>query len=125
MVKEPRPGRVKTRLGKDIGLVPATWWFRHQLRTMLRRLEDPRWELVLAVAPDFEGLKTRQFPAHLKRIPQGRGDLGVRMLRQLRNRPVCVVGSDIPDLKPSHIAKAFKALRKKEAGLPKFKDARL
>ncbi len=39
MVKEPRPGRVKTRLGRDIGMVPAAWWFRHQTRRLIRRLD--------------------------------------------------------------------------------------
>jgi len=79
MVKEPRPGRVKTRLGKDIGLTASAWWFRHQTRALLRRIEDPRWETVLAVAPDREGLQSRIWPAHLPRIAQGRGDLGDRM----------------------------------------------
>ena len=49
MVKEPRPGRVKTRLGRDIGLTTAAWWFRHQTRRLIRRLTDPRWDLILAV----------------------------------------------------------------------------
>ena len=52
MLKEPRVGRVKTRLGRDIGAVAATWWFRHQVQRVLRELEDPRWDLTLAVAPD-------------------------------------------------------------------------
>jgi len=38
MLKEPRAGRVKTRLGRDIGMVPAAWWFRHQVRGLLRRI---------------------------------------------------------------------------------------
>ena len=42
MLKEPRPGRVKTRLGREIGMVPAAWWFRHQVAALLRRIEDPR-----------------------------------------------------------------------------------
>ena len=42
MVKEPRAGRVKTRLGKDIGLTAAAWWFRHQVKRLLRRIDDPR-----------------------------------------------------------------------------------
>ncbi len=111
MVKEPRPGQVKTRLARDIGVIDATWWFRRQVRALLRRLDDPRWDLVLAVAPDYRGLASRQFPAHLPRHPQGRGDLGARMSRHLRNGPVCVVGSDIPGLKPIHVEKAFTALR--------------
>jgi glycosyltransferase A (GT-A) superfamily protein (DUF2064 family) len=28
MVKEPRPGKVKTRLGNDIGMVNAAWWYQ-------------------------------------------------------------------------------------------------
>jgi glycosyltransferase A (GT-A) superfamily protein (DUF2064 family) len=112
MVKEPRPGQVKTRLARDIGVIDATWWFRRQVRALLRRLQDPRWELVLAVAPDYRGQVSRQFPPHLMRLPQGRGDLGVRMSRVLRNGPVCVVGSDIPGVKPTHIARAFNALRR-------------
>ncbi|NNK16068.1 MAG: hypothetical protein HKP51_04085, partial [Sulfitobacter sp.] len=67
MVKEPHPGRVKTRLGADIGLVSAAWWFRNQVSTLLRRIEDPRWQVVLAVSPDVEGVQSRVWPAHLPR----------------------------------------------------------
>jgi glycosyltransferase A (GT-A) superfamily protein (DUF2064 family) len=52
MVKEPVSGRVKTRLGRDIGMVSAAHWFRLQALTAIRRLDDPRWDLVLAVTPD-------------------------------------------------------------------------
>lgn len=113
MVKEPRPGRVKTRLGRDIGLVPAAWWFRHQAQRLIRRLQDPRWHLVLAVTPDREGLQSRTWPAHLPRWPQGRGDLGDRMGRMLlraEGGPACLVGADIPGLDRPHIARAFGAL---------------
>lgn len=113
MLKEPRPGRVKTRLGRDIGLVGSAWWFRHQVRALLRRIEDPRWQTVLAVAPDHEGMQSRVWPAHLPRIPQGRGDLGGRMARILRSQPlgpVCIIGADIPDISRPRIAEAFTAL---------------
>ncbi|WP_299968567.1 TIGR04282 family arsenosugar biosynthesis glycosyltransferase [uncultured Roseobacter sp.] len=112
MLKEPRPGRVKTRLGRDIGLVPAAWWFRHQAGSLIRRLQDPRWDLVLAVSPDREGMLSRVWPAHLRRMPQGRGDLGERMARALRcgHGPVCIIGADIPGILPAHIARAFTAL---------------
>ena len=113
MLKEPHPGRVKTRLGKSIGMVRAAWWFRRQVARLLRRLDDPRWELILAVAPDAEGLQSRIWPAHLPRIPQGTGDLGARMgriLRSLPPGPVCIIGADIPGITPSRIAEAFAAL---------------
>ncbi len=113
MVKEPRPGRVKTRLGRDMGMTAAAWWFRHQTRSLIRRLQDPRWQIILAVAPDREGMASRVWPAHLPRWPQGRGDLGDRMGRMLRAAPpgpVCVIGADIPGIAPAHIASALNAL---------------
>ena len=113
MVKEPHPGRVKTRLGRDLGMVGAAWWFRHQTRALLKRLDDPRWQLVLAVAPDREGLQSRIWPAHLPRIPQGRGNLGDRMGRILRDLPpgrACIVGGDIPGIQKYHIRRGFTAL---------------
>lgn len=112
MVKVPRPGRVKTRLGRDIGMTAAAWWFRHQLKRLLRRVRDPRWDVVLAVAPDHEGLTTRCFPPDFVRWPQGRGDLGDRMIRAMRRArgPVCVIGADIPGVTRSHIARGFAAL---------------
>ena len=118
MLKEPRPGRVKTRLGRDIGMVTAAWWFRHQTARLLRRLEDPRWQMILAVAPDHVGLQSRVWPAHLPRIPQGQGDLGDRMARILRGLPpgpVCIIGGDIPGIDKHHIARAFGALGNHDA----------
>ncbi len=113
MVKEPRPGRVKTRLGKDIGMVDAAWWFRHQTRSLIRRLRDPRWRITLAVSPDREGLCSRAWPADLHRVRQGRGNLGDRMGRLLRSAPmgpVCLIGADIPGITRRHIAQSFHAL---------------
>lgn len=119
MLKEPRPGRVKTRLGRDIGLVGAAWWFRHQTARLIRRLgADRRWVTVLAVSPDSEGMASRVWPAHLPRIPQGRGDLGARMgriLRSLPPGPVAIVGADIPGITPGHIARAFALLAGRDA----------
>lgn len=112
MVKEPRAGRVKTRLGRDIGMPAAAWWFRHQVSRLLRRIEDPRWRVVLAVAPD-RAVLSRAWPSRFHRVPQGHGDLGDRMARQLRNMPpgpVCVIGADIPGITRGHIARAFAAL---------------
>jgi len=113
MVKEPRVGRVKTRLGHDIGMVPAAWWFRHSVRRLLRNVSDPRWNLLLAVSPDAEGLRSRVWPEHLQRIPQGRGDLGQRMAHLLalpQKGPVVIIGGDIPGVRRHHIADAFAKL---------------
>lgn len=107
MIKEPRLGRVKTRLGQDLGLVQATWWYRHQVQKTLRNLTDPRWETVLAVTPDRA---TWPWPRQYRRIPQGRGDLGARMARALfftGPGPAFLIGSDIPGIEKRHISASF------------------
>ncbi|MEM9784316.1 MAG: TIGR04282 family arsenosugar biosynthesis glycosyltransferase, partial [Pseudomonadota bacterium] len=115
-VKEPRPGRVKTRLARDIGRVGAAWWFRHQTQRLIRRVgHDPRWKTLLAVSPDREGCASRVWPAHLPRIGQGQGDLGRRMVRALNRAsadaaPVAVVGADVPGIDRPSIARAFALL---------------
>ena len=104
MLKEPRPGRVKTRLGRDIGMGAAAWWFRHQTARLLRRLDDPRWQ---------RGSHTQGPETILPRLPQGGGDLGARMARVFRSLPpgpACIIGGDIPGVTPAHVARAFAAL---------------
>jgi len=119
MVKEPRPGRVKTRLGADIGLVKSAWWFRHQAGRLIRNLSDnPRWETILAVSPDMEGLASRNWPSNVGRMAQGKGCLGDRMARVFRTfsaGPVVIIGADIPGITPGHIGRAFRALGSHDA----------
>lgn len=118
MLKEPRPGRVKTRLGREIGMVAAAWWFRRAALALIRRMRDPRWTIVLAVSPDRAGLESRLWPGELTRVPQGAGDLGDRMGRMLRSMPpgpVCVIGADIPDVTAARVAEAFAALGQADA----------
>lgn len=118
MVKEPRPGRVKTRLGRDIGMIDAAWWFRHQARHVIRSLQDPRWQMILAVSPDAQGLQSRVWPHALPRMPQGHRDLGRRMAGLFRQAPkgsVCIIGADIPNLSRAHIACAFARLGANDA----------
>lgn len=117
MLKEPRPGKVKTRLAAGLGVIPATWWFRHQSHQLIARMQDPRWTLTLAVAPDI-AVASPIWPAHIPRICQGTGDLGARMARVFRNGPpgpLCVIGADIPDIRPHHIAESFEILGHEDA----------
>ncbi len=116
MAKEPRVGHVKTRLGRDIGAVPATWWFRHQMRMLLRRLQDPRWDMILALSPQNAAL-TRAFPLHFARMGQGQGDLGKRMARVFRQAPAgpaLIMGADIPGVSRANIAHGFDVLRQRD-----------
>ena len=113
-VKEPVPGRVKTRLGRDLGMTASARWFRHQSGRLVAAMAgDARWRTVLAVSPDRAGLESRVWPTHLSRWPQGSGDLGDRMGRVFRSfppGPVVIVGADIPGIAPPLVERAFRAL---------------
>ncbi len=114
MAKAPVAGRVKTRLGRDIGMTAAAWWFRHQVDRTIRNLTDPRWQTVLALSPDGARLPAASLP----RMDQGRGDLGQRMARIFRvlpPGPALIVGADIPSMRRRHIARGFRALGDHEA----------
>jgi len=113
MARAPVMGRVKSRLAADIGLVTATSFYRHELSRLVRILgQDPRWGTTLAVTPD-SSLGAALWSGHLPAIAQGRGDLGERMGRimgVMPPGPVVIIGSDVPELMPGHIADAFAAL---------------
>ena len=53
MAKSPVAGRVKRRLGREIGDIPAIRFYRHCLsHTALRLAQDKRWRTLLAIDPD-------------------------------------------------------------------------
>jgi rSAM/selenodomain-associated transferase 1 len=113
MAKQPRLGRVKTRLGREIGATEATRIYRVMLYGLLRRLgRDPRWQTWLAVDGVHE-VHAPVWPAEINVVNQYRGDLGERMQRQfdaLPPGPVVLIGSDIPAITPGDIAGAFRLL---------------
>lgn len=125
MVKAPAAGRVKTRLAQQVGSTRATSFYRHTVAAVLARVGASRaWQTLLAVTPDTQ-LCHRRWPAHLDRIAQGSGDLGQRMQRIMsrqRPGPVVIIGTDIPAVRPAHIAAAFAALGPCDAVLGPAQD---
>ena len=113
-LKEPRPGRAKARLARDIGQAEAWLFYRRLVRRVLPPLaRDARWTTWLATAPDGWPGRERFWPLASPCIAQGMGDIGRRMHRVLRSLPpgpAIIVGSDIPGLAPCHIARGFAAL---------------
>ena len=114
MVKAPRIGQVKTRLGRDIGHVRAWGFHRRMLSTVLRPLaRDCRWTTWLVVSPDQALLQDHLWPLQTPRLTQGKGDLGDRMGRVMEvmpRGPVVIIGMDIPGIRTRHIEQAFRAL---------------
>lgn len=126
--RAPQRGTVKRRLAADIGAGPAHAFYRQTLSHIVRHLAaDRRWRTWLAVTPDaavsgamaglVDSALTGVSPVSI--VGQGTGNLGFRM-RQPMSRPgrpgalppgpVVIVGTDIPEIAPSHIARAFAAL---------------
>jgi rSAM/selenodomain-associated transferase 1 len=105
--RTPQFGRVKRRLAEAIGPLAAMRFYRQTLDRQIRTLSrDRRWTVWLFLTPD---------PVRRRATVrgQGRGDLGQRMKRPFRllpPGPVILVGSDIPAMRPRHIARAFALL---------------
>ena len=118
-IKAPRLGQVKRRLARDIGGAEAWRFYRRTVRRLILRLaRDPRWRCRLVVTPDSFNGRERFWPLICRVMKQGDGDLGRRMHRAFKQAPpgpAVLVGSDIPDLAPAHIAKAFAALGRADA----------
>jgi glycosyltransferase A (GT-A) superfamily protein (DUF2064 family) len=112
--RAPELGRVKRRLAAGLGWVAATAFYRAAAPSLARRLgADRRWFASLWLTPDRAVGMGRIWPGHLPRMRQGRGDLGRRMARvfsELPPGPVVLVGCDIPEIAPAHIAHAFALL---------------
>ena len=123
--KEPRIGRVKTRLGREIGMIDAWAFYRQCLLETSRRLAaDQRWRTWLAVTPD-KTVFPPQLPPGITLMPQGVGDLGARMGNAMTGLPpgrAVIIGTDIPGITGAHIAKAFRALGHADAVLGPAND---
>ncbi len=120
MAKRPVAGAVKSRLARGIGSAAALRFYRTTLaHTLLRLGRDPRWRIYLAVTPDVSVAESCWPSAPMvTRVPQGGGDLGARMqglIDRMPPGPVIIVGSDIPAMRPRHIAKAFRQLGRADA----------
>jgi hypothetical protein len=109
--RAPRLGTVKSRLARDIGQRAALRFHRDTLVALLRDLtRERRFRTVLALTPD--GARDR-LPVRVRRIAQGRGDIGQRMDRACRHFPrgrVAIIGCDIPDAGAADVRAAFAAL---------------
>jgi rSAM/selenodomain-associated transferase 1 len=113
-LRAPQYGVGKRRLGRESGDLAAFRFERAMLALLIRRLaRDRRWRLRLAVTPDRAVYRRHLWPRSKVVVPQGSGDLGVRMRRALvlcPPGPAILIGADIPAVNASHIAAAFRLL---------------
>jgi uncharacterized protein len=121
--RAPRLGTVKRRLARVLGDRAAFRFHQTTLIALLRRLAiDRRFRTVLAMTPDQAHFAV---PRRVRRIGQGRGDLGRRMdhaFRQFRPGRAAIVGADIPGAGPPDLAAAFGALGSADAAFGPAED---
>ena len=119
-LKEPTPGRVKTRLAKSIGESKATLYYQAMVATLLGRLSsNTNYRFRFCYAPDTatESIKAWINPlmegAHNVSYdyqPQPSGDLGCRLSFAAKQafsegyRRVSLIGTDTPSLTSEHIS---------------------
>lgn len=113
MAKAPVAGRVKTRLARQVGVAEACRFYRATSCAVMARLtRQPFWETIIAVDAVAD-LGRRDWPANVRLVHQGWGNLGARMhkpMRELPPGPVCVIGTDVPDISIADVRRAFRGL---------------
>ena len=107
--KEPRPGRVKTRLSPPLSPAAAAQLYHSFLLDISEEMARvPEVSLALAFKPPGDGGFFRESFAGVEIFPQEGADLGERMARAFARGfaagygPVLLRGSDVPDL-PGHV----------------------
>jgi uncharacterized protein len=116
--KDPVPGHVKTRLGREIGALAAAALYEAFLTDLSAALPCPaEWDAVLAHAEFEPGpFLLVAFGPPWDLLPQGDGTLGERMTRAIvrsrmeGRRDVVIAGSDAPTLSLDDLHEAFAAL---------------
>lgn len=118
----PSFGMGKRRLATGIGAAQALRFQRVSLAHTLHRLgTDRRWRTWLAVTPDRSG----PWRSRIGIVPQGKGDLGERLLRvatALPRGPVLIIGSDVPGISREIVSDAFHLLAGHDAVLGPSND---
>ncbi len=125
-LKAPVAGRVKTRLGAEIGCGRAAALFRAMTARTIARARSGPWRTRLAIdPPGAAGGFANIWPPTLEQVAQARGDLGDRMTAAIRAAPagpVVIIGADAPGLRGRHIREAFTALGRADAVIGPAED---
>lgn len=130
--KLPQPGRVKTRLGAQIGMEQAAAWHRALVLDLLAQLGPEPAGCPLVLALDQPGDPTPLFEASGFAVPlyvQRGGDLGQRLANAHEDmggadagNAVIFIGSDCPLVTPDLIGEAARALEETDLVLGPAED---
>lgn len=130
-VKVPEPGRVKTRLGRDVGMTSAASFYAGCVAWLLKRLLASSFRPVVFYTPSSGEEKLRNCYGDLpemKFIPQRGENLGEKMfhalsdLREDHPEPPLLIGSDTPLLPVKYLRDATESLENNDVVLGPSED---
>jgi rSAM/selenodomain-associated transferase 1 len=128
-VKQPQPGRVKTRLAVAIGDEQAAQLYRCFVRDMLDMLRATDIPVsVHFTPPECANAMQCWLGNDMPLVPQRGDDLGQRMAHGFAQafshgvQQAVLVGSDLPDLPPDTVIQAFDRLTTHHAALAPATD---
>jgi rSAM/selenodomain-associated transferase 1 len=117
MLKVPRPGEVKTRLGTEIGFEQAEQIYRRLVENQIAQLSGQAVEI--HYTPSDEGGYMQGWLGPTRHyLPQSDGDLGERLKHAMRGAfsrgadAVLFLGGDCPDVTQDVIREAWSQLTK-------------
>ncbi len=119
-IKNPIPGRVKTRLGKDIGHDQAVMYYKKLLEITRLAAEDATADKWLWYG-DFVNEADFWSPTVFTKKLQHQGDLGERMQTAFAQafdagyKKVAIIGSDCPEMTSTILEDAFAKLDNADA----------
>ncbi len=122
-VKQPEPGRVKTRLGRSIGLEKSALLYSRLAQRVwhqIRRYEMCEHWVLFEPSSAVKMIRT-WLPDADRYVAQADGDLGQRLAEAFAEaqdggrRGVIAIGSDVPDLGAADLREAFELLRDHDA----------
>lgn len=120
-VKFPVAGKVKTRIGRDLGFEAAAELYTAFVEDMLHNMESIGISPIIAFDP-FQSEETyRDWLGNRNYIPQHGTNLGERMFNALEkvfnagSDTAILTGSDLPDLAPDIVQKATQSIQKSPA----------
>jgi rSAM/selenodomain-associated transferase 1 len=118
-IKEPQPGKVKTRLGQVIGHAQATQLYRCFAQDILATVDALGSSSLIFFTPDHSRTMVQDWLGHHRTYqPQHGQCLGERMANAFEHSfglgygQVLLLGSDSPDLPIRYLQEAFAALRR-------------
>jgi rSAM/selenodomain-associated transferase 1 len=128
-LRAPRPGTVKTRLARSIGLAEACAVYRQLVDWLVPQIAAASLGVELRFTPDDAAAEIEPWRRPGWTLaPQGSGDLGARMWRAVtENRAggadrVLIIGTDCPGLRAADLLAAAAALDANELVLGPAQD---